>query len=173
MDPTHYFIGVARTQMTKINHRGDARVNYTRALPNCTISSVKQQKLLLALGSNMRVCCLGKERQSGDCQWKDWEILHVWRWAWKRRGRNSRRFSRRKTSKYLRTGIWNMHLLHTHICTQKSNSGNIAKQVKVSGFHLQSLSLCSWQEQFLSFSVACFSQRISIFWSFLKQICSL
>lgn len=53
MDPTHYVIGVARTQMTKINHRGDARVNYSSVLPNGTISSGKQQKLLLVLGSNM------------------------------------------------------------------------------------------------------------------------
>lgn len=36
MDPTHYIIGVARTQMTKINHGGDARVNYSSALPNST-----------------------------------------------------------------------------------------------------------------------------------------
>lgn len=33
MDPTHYIIGVARTQMTKINHGVDARVNYSSALP--------------------------------------------------------------------------------------------------------------------------------------------
>ena len=55
MDPTHYIIGVARTQMIKINHRGDARVNYSSALSNGTISSGKQQKLLSVLGSNMRV----------------------------------------------------------------------------------------------------------------------
>lgn len=70
MDPTHYIIGVARTQMTKINHRGDAWVNYSSALANGTISSGKQQKLLLALGSNMREWCLGEERQGGDCHFQ-------------------------------------------------------------------------------------------------------
>lgn len=42
MDPTHYISGVARTQMTKINHGDDARVNYSSALPNSTISSGRQ-----------------------------------------------------------------------------------------------------------------------------------
>lgn len=112
MDPAHYIIGVDRTQMMKINHRGGARVNYISALPNSTISFGKKQKLLLALGSNMREWCLGEEWQWRDCQWKHWKILDIWCWAWKRGGRKSRRFSRRE--KYLRTGIWKMHMLHTH-----------------------------------------------------------
>lgn len=49
MDPTHYIIGSAWIQMTKINHRGDARVNYSSALPNSTISSGKQQKTIVGV----------------------------------------------------------------------------------------------------------------------------
>lgn len=68
MDPTHYIIGVDKTQMMKINHRGCAGVNYISALPNGTVSSGKKQKLLLALRSNVREWCLGQEWQWRDCQ---------------------------------------------------------------------------------------------------------
>lgn len=65
VDPTHYIIGVPRTRMTNINHRCDARVYYSSTCPNGSIISGKQQKLLLAIGSNARDWCLGEKQQYG------------------------------------------------------------------------------------------------------------
>lgn len=155
MDLTHYIIGIARTQMTKINHRGDAWVNYSSALPNGTISSGRQQKLLLAWGSNMREWCLGEERQWGDCHFQRigkywlcgvWQGREVWRLA--------EDFQEKRS---ISAQVFERCICLVYTPCHKSNGGNPTKWVKIPNFHLESFCPCSWQEQVFSFLASSFS----------------